>query len=139
MEHVQRHLSLTIQAKGGPGNEQQTNIRTTLGRPRVSFGGKETKTIQRFKSVQINQGIESGTLWIETEFLPTAPPTTSRRTIDQQGPKAMRTATPTTTAKNKSKYNNCTLDCIKMNSFTFLLLQLKLEKTFFRVLGTTRT
>ena len=51
----------------------------------------------------------------------------------------MRTATPTTTAKNSSKYNNCTLKCIELSSCTELLLKLGREKTFFRVVRTTRT
>ena len=49
----------------------------------------------------------------------------------------MRTATPT--AKNNSKYNDCTLECIELSSCTELPLQLEREKPFFRVVGTKRT
>ena len=51
----------------------------------------------------------------------------------------IRTAILTTVAKNSSKYNNCTLECIKLSTYKELSLKLKREKTFFRVLGTTRT
>ena len=48
------------------------------------------------------------------------------------------TATLTTTAKNNSKYNNCTLECIKLGTDTELSLKLECEKTFFRAVETTR-
>ena len=35
----------------------------------------------------------------------------------------MRTATPTPTAKNNSKYNNCTLECIELGTCTELSLK----------------
>ena len=40
------------------------------------------------------------------------------------------------TAKNNSKYNNCTLECIELSTCTELLLKLEREKTFFGVLRT---
>ena len=49
----------------------------------------------------------------------------------QKGPLATRTATPTPTAKNNSKYNNCTLECIELGTCTELSLKFELEKTFF--------
>ena len=50
-----------------------------------------------------------------------------------------RTATPTTTTKNNSKYNNCTMECIEMSTCTELSLKLDLEKFFLRVLAIIRT
>ena len=41
--------------------------------------------------------------------------------------------------KNNDKYNNCTLECIELSTCTKLSLKLQREKTFFRVVGTTRT
>ena len=55
------------------------------------------------------------------------------------GPLATRTASPTTTAKNHNKYNNCMLECIELGTCTELSLKLERKKTFFGVLGTTRT
>ena len=49
----------------------------------------------------------------------------------------MRTATPT--AKDNSNYNTFTLKYIELGIYAELSLKLEREKTFFRVLGTTRT
>ena len=50
----------------------------------------------------------------------------------------MRPAMPKTmTAKNNSKYNNCTLECIELSTCTELSLKLKREKIFIRVVETT--
>ena len=51
----------------------------------------------------------------------------------------MRTVTPTTKAKNNSKYNSCTSECIELSTCTELSLKLKREKTFFKVVESTRT
>ena len=47
------------------------------------------------------------------------------------GTLATRTATLTPTTKNNSKYNNCTLEYIALDTRTELSLKLKREKTFF--------
>ena len=57
----------------------------------------------------------------------------------QWGMGPQQAATPTTTPKNNGKYNSCTLECIGLSTSTELALKLEREKTFFRVVGTTRT
>mgnify|MGYP001792981607 CR=1 FL=1 len=49
-----------------------------------------------------------------------------------EGPWATRMVTPTTTttAKNNSKYNNCTSECIELSTCTELSPKLGREKTF---------
>ena len=60
--------------------------------------------------------------------------------MTEWGPLAMRAATPTTpTAKNNSKYNNRTLECIELGNCTVLSLKLERQKTFFRVVKTRKT
>ena len=58
------------------------------------------------------------------------------RSVEQQNYsyyelKEMRTATPR--AKNNNKYNNCTMECIKLSICTQLSLKLEFEKIYFRV------
>ena len=45
---------------------------------------------------------------------------------------------PKTTAKNNSNYNNCTLECTELSTCTELSLKLQREKTFFKVVKSTR-
>ena len=44
-----------------------------------------------------------------------------------------------TTAKINRKYSNSTLECIELGIYTELSVKLQREKSFFRVVGTTRT